>query len=340
MRAHEAVLITKAYGALQDMNTIAVCPICRTHSGQSVKMFITEKDSAGFECDICGKYEISNSAHVGDLDPENSSLSSIERAALSHYIRNSYQGDRWLTIYSDWKTKFGKALRLPSPSAQVVNIIRYLGEEISKTGQAVEVLPVGFQAVVGSLSREFAIQLVKEMRDRNLLRARDVSILYQGEVRDISLSITGWERFEAEKAGRTAGRCGFVAMKFGDPILDPFVKDVVKPAVKTEINYDLVDMRNVAQAGVIDNIMRAQIRDSAFVIVDLTHDNAGAYWEAGYAEGLGKPVIYICQKDKFQQKSTHFDTNHCTTIPWDHLLPDTFRTELVATLRRSLNLFS
>lgn len=80
-------------------------------------------------------------------------------------------------------------------------------------------------------------------------------------------------------------------MQFNDPTLDAFVQDVVKPIVKQEIGYDLIDMRDIAQAGIIDNIMRIQIRNSAFVIADLTHDNLGAYWEAGYAEGLGKPVV-------------------------------------------------
>jgi nucleoside 2-deoxyribosyltransferase len=98
-------------------------------------------------------------------------------------------------------------------------------------------------------------------------------------------------------------------------------------------------MRDAARAGIIDNIMRARIRDSAFVLVDLTHDNAGAYWEAGYAEGLGKPVIYICERAKFEKARTHFDTNHCTTVVWTVDDADTFKTELIATLRRSLNLF-
>ncbi len=127
-----------------------------------------------------------------------------------------------------------------------------------------------------------------------------------------------------------------MAMEFGDSVLDPFVNDVIKPAVKN-VGYDLMDMRDVARAGVIDNIMRAQIRDSAFVIVDLTHDNYGAYWEAGYAEGLGKPVIYICETTKFKEASTHFDTNHCTTIPWSKDDPEQFRNELIATIRRSLD---
>ena len=31
-----------------------------------------------------------------------------------------------------------------------------------------------------------------------------------------------------------------------------------------------------------------------------THGDPGAYWEAGFAEGLGKPVIYTCEKDDFR----------------------------------------
>ena len=127
-------------------------------------------------------------------------------------------------------------------------------------------------------------------------------------------------------------------MQFGDSDLDPFVDNVVKPAVKKGTGYDLVDMRDVAQAGVIDNILRTQIRDAAFLIVDLTHDNPGAYWEAGYAEGLGKPVVYICEKAKFKAEPTHFDTNHCTTVLWSKADVGGFQQESIATLRRSLDL--
>jgi nucleoside 2-deoxyribosyltransferase len=110
----------------------------------------------------------------------------------------------------------------------------------------------------------------------------------------------------------------------------------VKPKL-AEMGYPLVDLRDVSRAGVIDNLLRAQIRDSAFIIVDLTHDNLGAYWEAGYAEGLGKPVIYICERSKFEEKKTHFDTNHCTTVTWATDDPDDFVAELGATIRRSLD---
>jgi hypothetical protein len=159
------------------------------------------------------------------------------------------------------------------------------------------------------------------------------------EIMNIDLTLPGWTEYEKEQRGLTSGGYGFIAMKFGDAILDPFVSDVVKPAVST-LGYELVDMRDVAEAGVIDNVMRARIRDAAFVLVDLSHANEGAYWEAGYAEGLGKPVLYLCNKAVFDEKGTHFDTNHCTTVLWKPDEAAAFTDDLVATLRRSLGLFA
>lgn len=128
-------------------------------------------------------------------------------------------------------------------------------------------------------------------------------------------------------------------MQYGDAHLEDFAKKVIKPAIAKNLPFNLIDLRDVAQAGVIDNLLRQQLRDSAFVLVDLTHDNSGAYWEAGYAEGLGKPVIYLCETAKFEEAKTHFDTNHCTTVLWNADAPDEFANELVATIRRSLGWF-
>ena len=145
------------------------------------------------------------------------------------------------------------------------------------------------------------MDLAKELKELGVIRFKlpygmvvgdNISFQFSG-VGEINLTIAGWEEYEAEKRGQFSGSHCFIAMQFGDPDLDDFVRDVVKPAVKQGIGYDLVDMRDIARARVIDNIMRVRIRDATFVIVDLTHDNRGAYWEAGYAEGMGKPVVYI-----------------------------------------------
>lgn len=55
-----------------------------------------------------------------------------------------------------------------------------------------------------------------------------------------------------------------------------------------------------------------------------------------YAEGLGKPVIYTCEKEKFEEQKTHFDTNHHLTIIWDDENPEEAAEELKATIRATL----
>ena len=59
--------------------------------------------------------------------------------------------------------------------------------------------------------------------------------------------------------------------------------------------------------------MLKHIKDSKFVVVDLTHQNNGAYFEEGYAMGLGKPVIQLCR----QGTPLHFDIAQKNTIIWE-----------------------
>ena len=226
-----------------------------------------------------------------------------------------------------------------SPAVLAMNIIRYIGDQVSKSGSPIFQF-TDIAHTCGGSNAAFMEQLFTELaEERNLIR---VGRIQKGNIGcsnfyDVNLTLEGWEEYERQKHGSFSGNQGFLAMQYNDLALEEFVQEVVKPAVE-HIGYGLVDMRDVARAGVIDNIMRVQIRDSAFVIADLTHANPGAYWEAGYAEGLGKPVIYICEKAKFEKDSTHFDTNHCTTIPWTKGDSAGFREKLIATLRRSLEL--
>lgn len=227
-----------------------------------------------------------------------------------------------------------------NPAVQAMNLIRCIGDEVvSQSGRPIHQLwATDLQSAIGAPSEEFAEQLVEELYKMDVIRMANPVKSFQGTAfMNISLTLKGWEQYEKEKRGEFEGNYGFIAMQFGDTDLDAFVQEVVKPAVKDGIGYDLVDMRDVGRAGIIDNIMRVQIRDAKFVIADLTHDNYGAYWEAGYAEGLGKPVIYICEKEKFETKRTHFDTNHCTTVRWSRDNDEDFKKELIATIRRSLN---
>ena len=72
------------------------------------------------------------------------------------------------------------------------------------------------------------------------------------------------------------------------------------------------------------------IRDSKFVVVDLTHQNNGAYFEEGYAMGLGKPVIQLCKRET----QLHFDIAQKNTIMWttEDDIPEQLQNRIAATI--------
>jgi hypothetical protein len=124
----------------------------------------------------------------------------------------------------------------------------------------------------------------------------------------------GWEKFAQLKETRINSRTAFMAMKFGDTQLEDMVESCFKPAVK-RAGFELKKLTDEQPAGLIDDQIRASILSGRFVIADLTHGSHGAYWEAGFAEGLNLPVIYTCEKTAWDERKTHFDTNHSRSVP-------------------------
>lgn len=282
-------------------------------------------------------------------------LTSLQRAVLAHRIRTksdvASSQQELLCVTAPLLESIRTEGKLPSVASQAANAIRFIGDHMSQVGDALQEVPDEFHAVVGAMDRHSSDWLLGHLQDHGVI---DIGVdtpttrpsptgsgsVIVKRLGDLRLTLTGWEEYETATRGGFRADYGFIAMQFHDPTLDRLVDDAIKPIIQKDLGYRLVDMRDMARAGVIDNIMRMLIRDAAFVVVDLTHGNQGAYWEAGYAEGLDKPVVYICEKGVFENRGTHFDTNHCTTVPWTTDDQDGFCERLVATLRRSLDLGS
>jgi hypothetical protein len=107
-----------------------------------------------------------------------------------------------------------------------------------------------------------------------------------------------------------------MAMKFGRPLTDDLYLNHLKPAAKLA-GFDLRRLDERPKPGLIDQHMEVELRTAKFVVAELTYGNRGAYWEAGFAHALGKPVFYLCDGARFRRAGTHFDTNHHFTILWD-----------------------
>lgn len=80
-----------------------------------------------------------------------------------------------------------------------------------------------------------------------------------------------------------------------------------------------------------------EIERSKFVVVDVTYQNCGAYYEAGYAQALGKQVIICCRKKEFDDPNTrpHFDISQKSMIVWEDEadLVERLKKRITATVR-------
>jgi len=58
-----------------------------------------------------------------------------------------------------------------------------------------------------------------------------------------------------------------------------------------------------------------EIKNSRFLVADVTLQRPGVYFEAGYALGLGLPVFWCVRSDDL--KNVHFDTRQYNHIVWE-----------------------
>ncbi|MFH1737653.1 MAG: hypothetical protein ABIH23_01505 [bacterium] len=217
---------------------------------------------------------------------------------------------------------------LPPPKEQADNLILCFGKGLPGPGEYVTESSVAYQSIMGAKNEKGA-RFVLE----HLLKEGFVDRQLDSRV---TLTFKGWDRYDELQRTISDTRKAFMAMKFKDDKLDRFFRECLKPAVE-KTGFDLRRLDEDPQAGSIDNRLRVEIRTSRFLIADLTHNNLGAYWEAGFAEGLGKPVFYTCEKNFFDKnKGTHFDTRQHFTVIWEEGKFDEAAKEIKTAIRATL----
>ena len=130
------------------------------------------------------------------------------------------------------------------------------------------------------------------------------------------ISPDGWKRISELRKERVASNQGFIAMAFRDEtksISIAFQKALV------ECGYTAKRIDEKEHNNQIVPEIFFEIRRSKFVVVDVTIPNNGAYYEAGYAEALGKQVIVCRRKNEFSSGiSPHFDIAQKSMIIWEN----------------------
>jgi hypothetical protein len=186
-------------------------------------------------------------------------------------------------------------------------LLQYIGKKIRRPSEALVIQQhIDFPVIDVDTPADFAVCLTW------LVQEGLIADSSSGNSHNVSLTRSGWERLQpTRQQGGAPGTC-FIAMWF-DPLMnEPYelgIAAAVRDSGFTAVRIDRKEHNNQ----ITDEIMAA-IRGSEFMVADFTGHRAGVYYEAGFARGLGREVIYCCREDAFKER--HFDTSVINHVVW------------------------
>src|SRR2546426_9989626 len=285
--------------------TLDTCPIC----GFRPSTITPNGDRATIHCERCGDFDLTGTTfdiaqHWGAgqqpaRDPRG-------RFSASHAIRRMQVRGRPRPQINSKLLGAIWSQPLPPMQRQAEPLILALGDQDLSPGEYVRWRIERFCAEVGTRDDPptgLTSALNAVMRH---LEGRFIEIERQPPSPNIGLRLTfdGWGEYERLRRETAESKTAFMAMGYGNADVAHVVADVFVLAVR-ETGFDLYRLDDRPKAGLIDNRMRVDIRTAKFLVCDLTDENRGAYWEAGFAEGTGKPVFYTCEGKKFDSVRPH-----------------------------------
>jgi hypothetical protein len=310
-------------------NTREKCPLCNQiakHTQQGTSVLI--------KCSDCGEFIITHQA-ILDLDKYYKVRKDwySELGPLLSYTARKACGKR--TFDTQTLRKIIENEKLPTVSEQADLLILWLGDNLKDPGATTDIDLIDFKARIGARSSD-NVEFIMDGLNGKIIEQKNLFW---------RLTFAGWERYGKLKRKGIETNRAFMAMQYdsikdvpeGYAISEPEwskMFDIFKAEVK-KTGFILYLLKDKPEAGLIDDRMLVEIRNSKFTVADLTFGNQGAYWESGFAEGLEKKVIYTCEKKWFDDKKTHFDTNHRQTIIWERGNVQEAAEKLKATIRNS-----
>ena len=313
------------------------CPVC--HSDNASVQRVIGRNAVFCVCPVCGCFEL-------DQDiTENRNMNHL----ASYLFYNAFHertdsASRFHTELSEEhcaeireKHRKNKALRLPyHMDAQIIEnwYPKTFSEKIDKIMLYLEDHEKHFGEVHRMFFAEWVLLFFVDLHDidsdgrcqwRNPINcyteARKVLKYLRDEryisftedmdrVVELSIEPNGYKRIDELQRNKSAWNNALIAMKFGDET--KAVREAIRKGV-IAAGYNPIIYDEVENNDYIMPELLKSIRDSKFVVADLSDHNNGAYFEEGYAMGIGKPVIQLCRKGV----ELHFDAAQKNTIVWE-----------------------
>lgn len=291
-------------------NSQTGCPICGIEANISN---VPNRGAANLvECRRCGEFVMTEPLFVafrrltGDPRALLPYLSAYTRQATVRGIRSE------LTI-GNWEDLAKSHMGTPV-SQKVARLLELVASRSSHPGDVVHV----------SYDLDYPLLDTSSPAELRYLLDHVIGLKYLQRIDPMQyiLTVDGWQCLEPPKGGGgIPGRC-FIAMSFHESLNEAY-ETGIRTAV-AECRFEPVRIDRVHHNEKICDMILAEIRQCQFVVADFTLQRAGVYFEAGFAMGLGRPVIWMCREDDFE--NTHFDTRQYNHIVWT--VPDDLRGKL------------
>lgn len=166
----------------------------------------------------------------------------------------------------------------------------------------------------GDMIDEEKLKIGIALEDLGYLKREIILSLPKHEEWVYKLTPKAWEKLDSILSKHQYN--GFIAMSF-DVKNDP-LKSAIKSSIE-RTGHKAVVMKDLHHNNYIMPEIFYQIAQARFLVVDVSDSNLGAYYEAGYAQALGKEVIVICKRSVFHDptKKPHFDISQKSMLIFD-----------------------
>jgi hypothetical protein len=132
-----------------------------------------------------------------------------------------------------------------------------------------------------------------------------------GTSHEYTFTVNGWKRLGELQSRSSERPQAFIAMWFSSET--DRARESIKKAVYDAGYIPVIIDEKEHNNQIVPEILY-EIQRSKFLIADLTGHRNGVYYEAGYAQGLGKEIILTCGEKAFNER--HFDVSQISTIKW------------------------
>jgi nucleoside 2-deoxyribosyltransferase len=153
--------------------------------------------------------------------------------------------------------------------------------------------------------------ILDSLKRKNFINI-DITRTPSGPIFNLPMTIAenGWIKIEKEQQHDYSKQV-FVAMWFNDSMIA--VYQAIKKAV-SECGFSLVRIDKKEHNNEISGEILHEIKNSHFIVADVTGQRNGVYFEAGFAMGNKKQVIWSCREEDME--NVHFDTRQYNHIVW------------------------